>query len=183
MKKIYYNDNCRKTVYTNDNDQIHRENGPAIIVEKSMNNESLTINYTGPTYIERELYYINNRLHREDGPATICYYADITSKTPIITEKRYYVDNRLHREDGPAYTIYNLAGMVTDSRYYLNNEQCLTEEFLIAKLNMILEEKNLTIYHYDSKFGKMFNILDEHGNLFLCNKYENLEAELYELMG
>ena len=69
-----------KTEWLNFNNQLHREDGPAI--EK--------INGT-------KLWFINGQRHREDGPAV--EYSNGT--------KYWYKNGQLHREDGPAIEYAN----------------------------------------------------------------------------
>jgi hypothetical protein len=57
------------------NDELHREDGPAI--EDSDGDKS---------------WYLNGKLHREDGPAIECFDGS----------KFWYLNDELHREDGPA---------------------------------------------------------------------------------
>ena len=66
-------------VWKNDNGNLHREDGPAVIF---------------PDGIQQ--WHINGKLHREDGPAAI--YSDGT--------QFWYINGNLHREDGPA-AIYS----------------------------------------------------------------------------
>ena len=62
--------------YFNEDNKLHREDGPAII-------------YIGGV----EEWYRNGKLHREDGPALIAN----NGKT-----QEWYRNGMLHREDGPA---------------------------------------------------------------------------------
>jgi hypothetical protein len=57
------------------NNQIHREDGPAIEYPNGTNK-----------------WFINNKLHREDGPAIEYSSGD----------KVWWIDDKRHREDGPA---------------------------------------------------------------------------------
>ena len=57
------------------NDELHREDGPAIIYSDGSQG-----------------WYINGKCHREDGPAYI--HEDGTQE--------WWVNGKLHREDGPA---------------------------------------------------------------------------------
>jgi hypothetical protein len=59
----------------NEKNQLHREDGPAIIYADG----------------DKE-WFINDKLHREDGPAII--YAD--------GDKFWYLNDKLHRKAGPA---------------------------------------------------------------------------------
>ena len=63
------------TKYYNEENQLHREDGPAVEWEDGS-----------------KAWYVNGKRHREDGPAV--EYANGT--------KEWYVNGQLHREDGPA---------------------------------------------------------------------------------
>jgi hypothetical protein len=67
--------------YYNSNNQLHNENGPAIITPGNAKS-----------------WYINGVIHRLEGPAYI--------ETKGIYE--WYKNGKLHREDGPAIRFYNL---------------------------------------------------------------------------
>lgn len=64
-KEVEYYDYTRPqkkaTYYTLENDQYHRQNGPAIIEWRPNGMK------------RREEYYNNGERHRRDGPAIICY--------------------------------------------------------------------------------------------------------------
>ena len=61
--------------YYNAEDQLHREDGPAV----EWNNGS-------------KEWWLNDKLHREDGPAVEYSYG----------HKSWYLNGKRHREDGPA---------------------------------------------------------------------------------
>ena len=65
---------CGDKRYFNAEDQLHRENGPAV---EYANGD--------------KFWYINGKCHREDGPAL--EYANAV--------KYWYLNDKLHREDGP----------------------------------------------------------------------------------
>ena len=66
--------------YYNDNNELHREDGPAI--ERANGSKE---------------WLINGKYHREDGPAI--EYAN--------GNKFWYIDGKRHREDGPAIDCSN----------------------------------------------------------------------------
>lgn len=66
------------------NGLLHRQNGPALIV-----------NYSCGSIWEQ--YYLNGKRHRIVGPASIFY----NENRKIIGED-YYIDGKLHRTNGPA---------------------------------------------------------------------------------
>jgi len=61
--------------YYNKNDELHREDGPAVITNNG-----------------GKFWFINDKRHREDGPAMILSNG----------EKRWYQNDKFHRLDGPA---------------------------------------------------------------------------------
>lgn len=135
-----------KKIYYNDNDEVHRVNGPAIIEyyedntngnkgikkedyyingKKHRENKPASITYYENNNIEKEEYYINGKKHREDGPASIKYFE---FKRNNIHIEMYYIDNKKHREDGPAYIKYfedKTKGKdgISEEIYYINNKQ------------------------------------------------------------
>ena len=91
------------------NNKLHRDpsEGPAKIY----------YNLNGS--IVSEYYYVNNELHRDfsEGPAIISYYKDINGN---IGYECYYQHNKYHRCDGPAYISYDINGVITSERYFIN---------------------------------------------------------------
>jgi len=71
--KVEVNEDGSKTWYLND--ELHREDGPAI---ENANGD--------------KRWYLNGQLHREDGPS--CEWAN--------GDKSWLLNGQLHREDGPA---------------------------------------------------------------------------------
>jgi len=61
--------------YYNKNDELHREDGPAVITNNG-----------------GKFWFINDKRHRNDGPAV-----ELSNG-----EKLWYKNGELHREDGPA---------------------------------------------------------------------------------
>ena len=59
---VFYEYQYQKTVHTNARGRTHREDGPAVIVERAFDNSPLTSEYNGPTYIAEEKYFINGKL-------------------------------------------------------------------------------------------------------------------------
>ncbi len=104
------------------NEQIHRENGPAIIRyspegkiiqteyywygKKHRNTDSPTVIqyslHNKGSSIACSFYYINNNIHRDNGPAIIIY-----SKYPEIEQEIYYCNGVIHRKNGPAVIEYS----------------------------------------------------------------------------
>ena len=97
--------------YYNDNGELHREDGPAVVNE------------------DGESWYLNGALHREDGPAVI-------SKDG---RKAWCVKGELHREDGPAVIhedgrakVWYINGkQCNSSKEYQESANLTNEEMLI----------------------------------------------------
>lgn len=96
VKKIYYNDDM----------DIHRDNGPAIVW------------YFRDGKIDTEIYMKNGKKHREDGPAQIEY-----DEEGIIIYESWYREGKQHREGGPAVIIYDSNGKVHSESYWINGIQ------------------------------------------------------------
>jgi hypothetical protein len=92
--------------YYNEEEVLHRENGPAYIDKTS----------------GCEIWYINGVIHRDDGPAIIWY--DV--------ERTWYKDGLRHREDGPAVEADGESdGWFLNDCYFSTKEswfEALTEE-------------------------------------------------------
>jgi len=105
--------------YSNDNNQRHREDGPAV-------------EYSNGT----KAWYINGQLHREDGPAI--EWSD--------GHKEWYLNGKRHREDGPAVEWSNgdkswyLNGEeLSEEEFNSRNKVELTLEEISSKFNIPLE--------------------------------------------
>ncbi len=96
-----------RTEFYNEEDVLHKEDGPAILWEKGdkdwyLNGELIkSEDVLGNVY-----YYKNNKLHREDGPAIEWKNGD----------KSYFQNGLLHRIDGPAIEWHN------EKKYYINGK-------------------------------------------------------------
>jgi len=90
-----------KLIYYNQQGQIHREDGPALIW------------YYNTGSIAYEVWYINGVWHREDGPASIDYNEDGS-----IQYEGWYINGVRHREDGPAYIDYYNDGSICLEEWY-----------------------------------------------------------------
>jgi len=81
-------------------DKLHREDGPAYIVEEK-------------DVLVTEEYYRGDKLHREDGPAYI-----VEEKVVLVTEE-YYRDGKPHRDGyAPAFITRNKTGKILSQAYY-----------------------------------------------------------------
>lgn len=71
---------CQQSEWRNDEGELHREDGPAMVCENGSKD-----------------WYWNGKLHREDGPATECGNG----------YKAWFLNGQRHREDGPAIEYAN----------------------------------------------------------------------------
>lgn len=99
-----------KEVRFYENNQLHREYGPALITHNDDD--------TGEDW-----YYIHGKLHREDGPA----YTFISS-TGTPAEEQWFYHNKLHRADGPAWIFYTLEEKLLRSEKWYNNNNLHRED-------------------------------------------------------
>ncbi len=113
IKKCYHlNGNIRKK-YFYVNNQVHREDGPAIIC------------YYENGRLESEHYLLNNKYHRKNNPARIEYY-----KNENIKAEYYCQNNKLHRENGAAEIHYDKNNKIKELFYYLNGKQIVNDYYL-----------------------------------------------------
>lgn len=82
--------NSEGTIIWYKDDQVHREDGPAVLKINGI-----------------QQWYKNGKLHNENGPATITGNQD--------GAQRWYINGELHREDGPAIKLEN-----GETRWYIN---------------------------------------------------------------
>ena len=101
--EYYYNGNIRCKSYYNENNEYHRDNGPAVIEYYAYNK--------GVIY--SETYYNNGRLHREDGPVIIRY-----SIFGIIQSEQYFINGKSHRTYGPSDIFYDDNGDIIYTQYW-----------------------------------------------------------------
>ena len=112
-------DKVGNTRWYNKNNEIHREDGPAI--EWADGTKS---------------YYINGKRHREDGPAV--EWADGT--------KLWYLNDKCHREDGPAvewsnggkYWFIN-GKKLTEEEFNNINKPCIGKKVVIDGIEYTLK--------------------------------------------
>ena len=158
------------------NDQIHREDGPAIEGENGV-----------------KYWYIHGVRHRIDGPA--CEYAD--------GSKEWWVNGRLHREDGPAIERtdgskrWRINGVrhredgpaierVDGRNFWYVNDVEVTEQIVMwpetITLEQISEEKNAEVRSIMiERFGWLRYIQDSKANLLDSrdNAIENTKEALF----
>ena len=117
-------------VWVNENNEPHREDGPAVIYPNGLilwkiNGE--LHREDGPAMITKtkEVWYRNGLKHREGGPARIDY---------MNNERIWYKNDRIHNENGPAFI--NGSGMTL---WWLNDKSMSFKEWYKA-LNKTGEE-------------------------------------------
>lgn len=81
----YDNGKMKSVIWFNKNDEIHREDGPAVI------------NYFTNGKVHYQIYLVNNVRHRIDGPS-YSRFDDVG----FIKTQEYYKNNVRHRHNGPA---------------------------------------------------------------------------------
>lgn len=131
------------TYYYNGKGELHREDGPAIIIREYFKEwwlEGKLHRVGGPAAIhsDGEQYWLYGKRHRMDGPA-------IDTKR----SKQWWINDELHREDGPAIVNGNF------SAYYLNNQYFTEENYYIE-----IKRRRKLMSKY---FHKWFLICDQPG--------------------
>ena len=121
-------------IWRNENDELHREDGPAVIYPDGENCWYIYDKLhreDGPAVFcrdGRQYWYINGKLHREDGPAII--FTD--------GEQKWYINGKLHREDGPAVIYPN------GRQYWYINGHDVTDKIHKWAKNRDIDLNNLT---------------------------------------
>lgn len=104
IKKIW-NVGHGRFEYRNTNGDLHRDDGPAIILPHG-----------------HEEWFINGLRHRIGGPAVKIphwvYDTGIASKKILVYERKYYALGKLHRPDGPAIEFANKVEWWLEGRRY-----------------------------------------------------------------
>jgi hypothetical protein len=126
----------RESLEYNVDDQLHREDGPAVIICDAQSGAVLTEAWyrrgtahreCGPAVVTRtpdgyrtESWYCEGELHRDptDGPAHIFYSPELDE-----TRAEYYCRALLHRDDGPARILRNTQSGTVTEEYWINNEK------------------------------------------------------------
>ncbi len=100
-------DNSGNKMWRDDNGELHRINGPAVIDSDGdetwyyhgyvdrVDGPAVIVYYNGRRV--REEWRRNDKLHRKNGPAVIDYDED-----GIRIREEWWFNNKLHRENGPA---------------------------------------------------------------------------------
>jgi hypothetical protein len=112
-----------------DKDLIHREDGPAYIMQALVD---------GTPHVVLEEYVIKGNYHRIGGPAYTEYGID-----GRVEIEKWYVDNKLHREDGPATIAYDVnTREIVNQEFYLYGEN-LAEWMKENELEYPLSTENM----------------------------------------
>lgn len=117
----YYENGSLKSERWLEHGQLHREDGPAVII------------YHEDGTVGSEKWYKNGELHREDGPAEIHYNEDNS-----VWREYWYVNGDLHRLDGPAEIYYDENGKIEVEAYSYQGEELSESDF-----NKVLKSLNI----------------------------------------
>lgn len=96
--------NVLSKTYYNENDEKHRDDGPA------------ETRYFNNGNVEYEIYYENGKRHRDNGPAEIYYYS-----FGEICVELYFENGNQHRIGGPADISYYSNGDISFMIHFENN--------------------------------------------------------------
>ncbi len=116
-------DNHGIKCWYNEQDQLHREDGPAVEWAngtKHWYHNGKLHREDGPAveYANGDKHwYLNDKVHREDGPAIEW----------VNGTKYWYLNGTLHREDGPAVEYANMR--MGDKHWFLNGKKLTEAEF------------------------------------------------------
>jgi len=182
------------------NDQLHREDGPALVDADGM--QKWYINgelhrEDGPALVDADgmqKWYINGELHREDGPAFVggngsqqwwvngqLHREDGPALIDANGVQEWFINDRLHREDGPAVIYAN--GLQV---WYLNGVE-VTEQIVMhpetLNVNQIKKERNAEVRAIMvERFGWLRYLQESNAQLIdkRDNLIENTKEALYE---
>lgn len=99
---FYEDGKVESETWHNDDGMIHRDGGPAAVV-----------NYNNEGHIKEKLWYFDGKIHRVDGPAKITY-----DNRGHVTKQTWYQHDEISRADGPAVIIYYNNGRVFHETWY-----------------------------------------------------------------
>ncbi|PKV47903.1 hypothetical protein CLU92_5377 [Janthinobacterium sp. 61] len=133
-----------EAVYWYLNNQLHREDGPAI--ERLSGTKEWYLNgqrhrENGPAVESAngtKEWWFNGQRHREDGPAV----------EALDKSKHWYQHGKRHREDGPAFEWFHA------KKYFLNDQELTEEEFNQWLMKKKLNEKLHATFEPKSKEKK-----------------------------
>ena len=128
--------------YTNDQRQLHREDGPAVISRNKVTLLLEEIHYciNGALYrdndlpaftsyhyntevIEMEKWYFNGKRHRGTKPAAKLYFPDGSIKT-----MEWFNHGLRHNLGGAATIHYKRDGTIDNVKYYIDGVMCFSRE-------------------------------------------------------
>ena len=137
----------RSREWTNDDDVLHREDGPAYIAYDENGN------------VEEERWYLNGIHTRKDGPAGIGYHEDGTTvrvedwrdsrgeehRDGAPSNISYFSDGKPqfmiwfrhgenHRDEGPALILFDNDGKIIREQYFIKGRQMSKEEWEAGNL-------------------------------------------------
>ena len=101
--KIFNYGQSIELTWKNQNNNLHNDNGPAII------------SYYPNGNISYKLWCANGKCHNENGPAYIRHDEDGN-----VAYKECYINDKLHNENGPAIIGYDEDGNIIRQEYWEN---------------------------------------------------------------
>jgi hypothetical protein len=117
------------------NGDLHREEGPALVVYFVCGN------------VEYQSYYIKDVQHREDGPSYTEYYRGSDGAKRVDVWRK---EGKKHREDGPAEIWYRREdGSAKDKTYWIRGKEMGFWEFYgkVSEENQKVLLKNWLHHH------------------------------------
>jgi hypothetical protein len=154
MFERYY-ELTREISYKNEKDQLHREDGPAIIKYHRYDNLRM-----------EEIYYKNGLRHREDGPALIRYYYNYFVGKK---EEFYFINDIIHREDGPAFIKYDKANRPVYEMYIKNGKPHREDGPNVINIYYDKEKIDYKIFIYENEDGRLHSINEDTPSFYLSN--------------
>ncbi len=116
---IFYRPNktIEKVEYRNENNQLHRTDGPAVVC------------YYENGQVQRESYYLDDKLHRTDGPSDVWYFKN----GQVSSEHYHFNGQKLSKSDWELKT-----------KAPVSNPEAKTEiKILINGKEVVVSEANL----------------------------------------
>ena len=136
------------------NDELHRTDGPAVII------------YRKDSSVEEEHWRLNGKYYRTNGPAIVRYRKDGS-----VEEEHWYSNNEFHRTDGPAIVYYRKNGSVSSGYWFLNGSRIKPEQHLIQVPKT--EEEKIELINE-------FVFIKENNNYIFIKEWLKRDKEFYK---
>ncbi len=114
--------------YRNGRNELHREDGPAVI------------EYDAEGKLKRETYYSNGSIHSEDGPALIDYY-----ENNGVKREAYYIGGELHAEVGPAIIEFDRDGCPESGRWFRHGKEFIPSPDQVDAYMILRDDMGMTV--------------------------------------